>query len=159
MILARMGEHVPAHWIPLSAPAGLGFQAHPLAILRMTSAAPGPATPAAPWNAWTWITSLNASAGMVTKESSARLMRTTASRILAETEENVKTLWEILNAVAHKVGWENNAKLMKKDVMNPLVKTTLCVWTFSKISSAPAHQELMVNAVRLHPRDALETPA
>lgn len=74
-------------------------------------------------------------------------------------EENVKTLWEILNAVAHKVGWENNAKLMKKDVMNPLVKTTLCVWTFSKISSAPAHQELMVNAVRLHPRDALETPA
>lgn len=104
MILARMEEHVPAHWIPLSAPVGLGFQALPPAILRMMSAAPGLATPVAPWNAWTWIISLNASVGMVTRESSVRLMSMTVSQILAETEENVKTLWEILNAVAHKAG-------------------------------------------------------
>jgi len=159
MILAKMEEHVQAHWNPLFVPAGLGSQAHPLVILRMMSAALARVTRVAPWNAWTWIINLNASAGRDTKESSVRLMWMTVSQAHAETEGNVKTLWEIMNVVAHKDGSENNAKLTEKDVMNPLVKTTLCVWTFSRISSVLAHRELMANAVKLHPRDALETLA
>lgn len=48
MILAKMEEHVQAHWIPLFVPADLALQAHLLAILKMMSAALGRVTRVAP---------------------------------------------------------------------------------------------------------------
>lgn len=47
-ILAKMEEPVQAHWIPLFVLADLGLQAHPLAILKMMSAAPARVTLVAP---------------------------------------------------------------------------------------------------------------